>query len=176
MITRELFEGVGGIKNKYKFSEDIDLALRIAKKYKTLHLRKKEVMNYHYTVPYKFHGYKRFFSKAYLYSKSLLYREHLLNPNLYRRFWVHDNSLFVLLFSIIISIIFNSIYICLVYVLWIIIRSIRSSSHVKSGHGLLAVIRRFFYLLIRDLLVLSGFFFFFPAKVSLKSVQYDIIR
>ncbi len=172
MITRDLFEGVGGINIKYKYSEDIDLALRIAKKFKTLHLRKKEVMNFHYTIPYKLHGYRRIFSKAYLYSKSLIYREHLFNVYLYRRLLLHDSTLIVLLLSIVCTIIFGSIYIFLIYVLWLIIRSVKS----ESGQGFTAIFRRSIYVLIRDILVFAGFFLFFPSKISLDKVQYDIIR
>ena len=90
-----------------------------------------------------------------LYSKSQLYREQLFNPNLYRRLWLHDNSLVVLLFSIVFFVSFGTIYTCLVYFLWLMIRSIKSINYPGVKKSLQAVFGRFFYLLYRDIIVFT---------------------
>lgn len=160
VIERKYWELVGGMREVYKRSQDIDLGLRLAKRGMKL-LRKKELMAIHHTVSYrdKDRMWKMLLNtNAELYGKSLLYRNHIFNKYIYSIIIRNDYSLVFLIFSIIISIYLNPFFLFL-YFFVIFIRAIKSSKQ-----DFLSFINLFFYFFIRDIKVLVGFFFFFPKK------------
>jgi len=166
IVQRKHWNLVNGMKNKHKMGEDMDFGLRLAKKGVKL-LRKKEIMAIHHTISYRDNKrmWYMLFNKAELYAKSMLYRDHLFNKNIYPIIARNDYSLIILLISIILSFFISPLFI-LFYCLIATLRSVKASNYK---------LRRFLsflaYFTLRDIIVLGGFFFFFPkTKFSIKSV------
>ena len=169
IIETKYWNLLGGMKNKFKMGEDIDFGLRMSNKGIKL-LRKKEVLAIHHTVSYK--DNKRMWimllkSNAELYAKSLLYREHLININVYSRLIRHDYSLIVLVISIVLFFLIGYLSF-LLFVSIVILRSIKTSKLNPSR-----IISFIGYFMLRDFLVLLGFFLFFPKKRF--NIKYKII-
>lgn len=155
LIKKNIWEKVKGMNPKFKKSEDIDFGLRLAKKNIYL-IRKKEIAAKHHSVEYldQNRKWKDFFKWHHLYGKSLLYRKHLLNYNVYHRIIRHDYSMLALVLFTGISII-NPIfsYLFILYFLLLFYRS-------KYNFGNLQ------YYFLRDLSTIIGFFIFYPKKLK----------
>jgi len=167
-IKKDLWFRVGGMNNKYKRSQDVDLGLRLNNKGIKI-LRKKDLMAIHHTISYR--NKKRMWNDLFkgfaLYGKSLLYRDHFFNKAVFSLVLRHDYSLIMMVILGIISISMSSIYPLAIYVLVIFIRSIKNSDKNQSNIFYLV-----FYYILRDMVVLLGFFVFFPAKISDNEVKY----
>ena len=106
LLKRSNWELVGGMNNRFKKSQDIDLGLRLSSKNIFL-LRKKEIAANHHSIAYrnKDRIWKELFSSKHLYGRSFLYREHILNKYMYKRLFRIDYSLLLLLVCLIVVII-----------------------------------------------------------------------
>jgi len=169
IIKRELWFLVNGMRNKYRRSQDLDFGLRLAKKGIRL-LRKQEVIAIHNTVDKKDKTkiWEFLFSGADLYGRSMLYRDHITNPNMYIVFLRNDYSLIILFFALIYAIALLSPSSFIFYFLVIVVRS------AFSSNGILNKIKRMVYFVIRDLIVLQGFITFFPRHHF--SIKYEIVN
>lgn len=171
LIKKDIWNSVNGMNNKYKRSQDIDLALRLSKKGVKI-LRKKELIAKHNTIHYmnKKRMWKMLFNKNQLYGRSLLYREHLSNKFIYPLIIKQDFSAIILVISFIFSLILNSFYLLSIYLLAIIYRSIKNTNKQNNFFELIA------YYILRDIFVILGFLFFHPKKFSESEIIYQIIK
>jgi glycosyltransferase involved in cell wall biosynthesis len=159
LIKRKIWEKPGGMNPVFKKSQDIDLGLRLAKNGTFLH-RKKEIAAKHNTIAYldKNRMWRDLFSFNHLYGRSLLYRRHLFNKHMYYRLIRNDYTLLLLLIGAILFVAFT--YYNLIFLLYLLAVLFRGKIKLT----------RFLYLIIRDLSVLLGFFFFWPKKE--KNTEY----
>lgn len=152
LIDKKIWLEVGGMRNIFKKSQDIDLSLRLAKKGTKL-IRKKELAAIHHTIPYmnKKRMWQDLFNGFHLYSRSLLYRKNIVNIYMYKRLLRNDYSL-VILFILIVILMFNVNITFLAF--YILVMVIRSRLNVE----------KLFYYFLRDFSSLLGSFFFFPKR------------
>lgn len=163
IIEKELWSSVGGMQTRFKRAEDLDLGLRLAEK-GILLLRKKELFVIHHTIDYQHKSriFKMLFNGSFLYSTSLLYREHILNKYNYIDLIRKESSLITLNISILLSII--SLHTLLFYFLVVFLRSFMQGK-LKGNSGFL---HRLLFLVVKDFMTLAGFFLFFPKNKNLK--------
>lgn len=164
LIERQLWNEVCGMDTRFKKSQDIDFALRLAKKGYML-LRKKELFAIHHMIPY-LHSerkWKSFFDN--LYSRSFLYRDNILNKYTWKRILRNDTSVCILFASGLGLISSKFLFFTLFfYLFYILIKAIRKKESYVSN---------FFYFILRDILVVIGFFFFYPSRAKEK---YDVLQ
>jgi len=152
LIKRSLWQKLGGMRNMFKKSQDIDLGLRLAKKGIFLK-RKKEFAANHHTIAYqnKNRIWKELITGKHLYGRSLLYREHIFNKHMYNRLLRNDYS-FLLLLGISLAVIFSGFFqLFLIYLFVILIRS-------KFKLNIMV------YYFLRDTIVMFGLFLFVPKR------------
>jgi len=168
LIKRELWELVDGMNNKYKRSQDIDFALRLAKKGIFL-LRKKEVIAKHYTIDYidKVRMWKMLFSGAHFYAKGLLYREHIFNKHIYQRIIRHDSTAVIFVVATILTLCFSNISFYSLYIIAVICRILLQ----KKNSFLRATIKIPYYI-VSDIITTLSFLFFYPKQIDEKKVRY----
>jgi len=171
IIKRKHWELVGGMNNKYKKSEDYDLALRLAKNNIYL-LRKKEIIGNTYMISYRDtkRMYAEIINKNVFYPTSLIYREHFFNKYMWTIIIRNDSSMIILLIAFLISVIFNNYFLLLMYPIFLIIRISKRDKKLKN------LLIRFPFLIIKDILVIIGFFFFFPQKNKTNNIKYTKIK
>lgn len=117
-IKREHWENVGGMRNKYKKGQDLDLGYRLAKNGIPL-LRKKELMANHHTIDYKDEKrlWRSVFDGSQVYPRVILYRDHLFNKYVRKRMLTSDPTLMFLIASILLSVLLKCAAPMLVYVM-----------------------------------------------------------
>lgn len=163
IIEKELWNSVHGMKTKYKYGEDLDLGLRLAKK-GTLLLRKKELFIKHHTIHYnnKARMWKMLFNGVFLYGTSVLYRDHLLNKHIFKKIMRKDYSLIILLAVLFISLSYPKAI--LFYPIILVLR-VSFQEKVKENVGSFNL---FLFLMIKDIMVPFGFIAFFPKNKALE--------
>ena len=168
IVERSCWEKLGGMKNKYRRCQDLDFGLRMSLSGVKL-LRRKDIIAIHHTVSYydEHRLWKDLFNGNQFYQKSVLYRDHLFNPSVYK-FIIREVSLFVLVSSIVGSLIFNNVYFMLLFLLGIAIKSFYKSNGGVSR----SFFKRFAYYGVLDILVLIGIFVFWPSNKKI----YKIIK
>lgn len=153
-INKEIWELVGGMKNIFKRSQDMDLGLRLSKKGIFLYRLPINLANHH-TVSY--HSKSRLWSQlmdsTHLYSRSLLYRKNISNIYTVKLMVKQDYSLLFLLFTFLGYLLFRNPDLILIYLTVLIARSVFKKN-----------IKYLLYFLIRDIKVMLGFIFFYPTK------------
>ncbi|GAF03659.1 glycosyltransferase family 2 protein [Saccharicrinis fermentans] len=160
-IKRMHWMAVGGMKNKYKKGQDLDLGYRLAKKGIPL-LRKKELMAYHHTVDYKDKKrmWRSFKDGSYVFPRAILYRDHWCNIYVLKRVLTSDPTWIVLLFMLIVIVCLKSVWPLLLYGLltaFAVLFSMRKS-------GFRGYFSRLVNHILRDLLNLFTLFFFYPSN------------
>jgi glycosyltransferase involved in cell wall biosynthesis len=160
LIRREAWLSVGGMKNIFKKSQDIDLGLRLNQK-KIFLLRKKEIAANHHTIHYfdKNRMWKDLFNGNELYGRCLLYRHHLLNKAMYQRLLRNDYSALILIVSVFLAVFLGKIALFLPYIMLIVYKSLKHARATSQNFFAL-----FFYYLLRDIMTILGFFTFFPHE------------
>jgi glycosyltransferase involved in cell wall biosynthesis len=160
LINASLWKDVKGMNDKYERGEDLDLGLRLAAKGIKL-FRKKEVIAIHNTLNI---NNLRFLWKYIIdwnnvYSRAVLYRNHLFNIYNYKQILKSDPTFAILLISICLSLITWSYFFIGFYAASIIVVSI-----MLNRNSLSRVINRFFYQFSRDIQNLIAFFTFYPRN------------
>ena len=163
IIERDLWFFIDGMRTKYRRSQDIDLSLRLAKR-GTLLLRKKELFVVHHTISYldRRRVWKMLFDGSLLFQTSVMIRDHLFNPYIYKRFFRTNYTLIVLFISIILGL-FLSPYFLLIH-------------PIVIGAKILILkkpIELFIYYYLRDIFSFLGLFFFFPRE---KKLIYELVK
>jgi glycosyltransferase involved in cell wall biosynthesis len=168
IIASKAWYSIGGMKNKLRRSQDIDLAIRLASKGIFL-LRKKELLAIHHTIPYN--DLRR--SWQMLLNGSEFYRATLLRDNFSIKYqWIlffreNYSSIFLSLNFIILLIVALPFYMLIPYFLLILARAFKpnsKSTYLKSGNKLL-------YFLVRDISTWYAFLFFWPSSKKVFTIQ-----
>lgn len=162
LIETKLWHKFNGMDTRFKKSQDIDFALRLAKQGYML-FRKKEIIALHRMIPYGDRKWAMFFDQ--LYARSLLYRKNILNKYTWKRILRNDTSTCILIMCILSVITPKALFFSLpLYLLYILIKSFRTKKNYLSN---------FIYFILRDILVVIGFFFFYPRK---RTENYEVLQ
>ena len=166
IIERESWEKVNGMRNFFVFGEDPDLGLRLAKK-NILMLRLKDLFVNHHTVSRKdgIRMWKLFIKGSNLYTTTLMIRHNFFNRYLWRYIIRQDYSMIALIVFLILSFLFHTPMILLLYLIIVLFRT-------KLKKGILHVINRFIFFIMRDIVNIFGFFLFFPSKNKYNNYSY----
>lgn len=170
-IRRDLWFHVGGMKNKYRRSQDVDLGLRLAKSGIKL-LRKQETMAVHHTISYlnMKRVWKDFFKGYELYGRSLLYRDHFFDKAIFPRIFRQDYSLIIFISSVILALFTASFYPVSIYLCVVLMKGFKNRDN-NEGLGIALPL----YYIFRDIVVFLGLCFFFPAEQSNTEIEYKRI-
>lgn len=161
LITRELWDNIGGMRAEFRYGEDMDLGLRLAKNNIFLH-RYPYLAAKHHTISYMDSSRKwpMLFGSAQLYTKSYLYRRNFFNIWIYPLILRKDYTFVFLIFSLIILIYSSKLwFFLLIYFILIFVRSLKVNkfSVWKSFPDI-------FYYSFRDTSQIIGLFTFFPPR------------
>ncbi|MBW1612518.1 MAG: glycosyltransferase [Deltaproteobacteria bacterium] len=166
IIRREVWEYVGGMRNKLRRNQDIDLGIRLANKGFLL-VRINEILAYHHTVSYR--NPKRMFRLIFngddLF-RCVLLRDNLLNKYQWLYFLRENYTMFMLLLLFIFTVFTGKYYFLFAYILALIIRVLR-----KKGESLINRVLIYIYYVIRDVAVFIGLFFFWPSEP--KNIKFE---
>ncbi|HNV82244.1 MAG TPA: glycosyltransferase [Tenuifilaceae bacterium] len=171
LIQRELWVGVGGMDNRFKRGQDLELGLRLAKKGFKI-LRKQEIIAKHYTIAYTHPSriWKIIFSGDIAYANSFLLKKHFLNIYIYSRLFRSYYTLFSFFFFLTISIVLNNFYYLLGYLFFIGIKTYKN-----KVLDLLRLFELFIYFIVCDFSFL--FYLVIPHNSIDKSkITYSIIQ
>ena len=162
LIEKDLWFSVDGMKTKYRRSQDIDLGLRLAKR-GTLLLRKKELFVVHHTVSYldKRRVWKMLFDGSLLFQTSVMIRDHIFNPHIYKKVFRTSYTLIVLFISI--FGLFLSPYLLLLHPIVISAKILMLKKPIEL----------FIYYYLRDIFSFLGLFLFFPRE---KKLIYELVK
>ena len=169
-IKKKHWQAVGGMRNKFKKGQDLDLGYRLAKNGIPL-LRKKELMANHHTIDYKDKKrlWRSFTDGTYVYPRSFLYRNNWNNKYVLKRMCTSDPTWIILIFTVITSVAFKCISLLGIY--FILTMLAVGFSMRKSGFK--GYFNRLINHMFRDLFNLFALFLFFPkrnTKVEYKKV------
>jgi GT2 family glycosyltransferase len=128
LIKKSVWQKVSGMRTKYKAGEDPDLGLRLSKKGASFHFKNEPIVK-HYTIHYhdRRRVWKRLGDKSSFYYRCVLYRDHVLNSNMYRLLYSYDKTFLLFITTIGFSFVFPS-YLSVfasAYLLAILARSIK---------------------------------------------------
>ena len=160
-IKRQLWVMIGGMRPLFKKGQDLDLGYRLAAKGHFL-LRKKETMAVHHTIDYQDPNrlWRSLRSGASVYSRAVLYRCHFNNKYVRKRMLSSDPTLIILALAILFFAITNSLISFSFYLF-----SVTAALMWKhKGQLQWDIIQRILIHLLRDLLNLVAFLFFYPSN------------
>lgn len=169
IIKRELWEDVGGMRNKFRAGEDYDLGLRLIEKGYRFK-RKPDIITNHYTVPMmdKSRAWKAVWNKYSFYPRCVVLRNHLFTKEMYIMLWKNDKTFILLVIAILLAIFYpmGGLIAAGVYLLGVLVRSFQNTKFLP-----------FFelvgYYILTDILNFVYFFTFFPKE---KKEEYVAIR
>ncbi|MCF8234178.1 MAG: glycosyltransferase [Melioribacteraceae bacterium] len=163
LIKRDIWDSVNGMKTKMRRSQDLDIALRLAKNGIFLY-RKKELLAIHHTIPYteKTRIWKMLFSGDQLY-RIVLLRENFLNKYEWKIFLRGNYTFIILLLSILFSIIFNNLLLLFIYLGAVITRTL-----LRKERNLRLFLTNIIYFPIYELALFIALFMFLPKNKELK--------
>lgn len=169
LTYKKNWDCLGGMKAKFRRSQDIDFGLRMSKAGFKL-LRKKEVIAHHHTVFY--HSGKRLwkdlFNNNQLFQKAVMYRDHVFNPQIYP-FMLREVSLMGLVASLILMAVTGNWLFFLLFPSMIILKVIYKRNQLVDPTSRL---RSLLYYLVLDLQVFFGLFLFWPSNKKKYDIQY----
>ncbi len=160
-IKKSIWDSVGGMNSKFKKGQDLDLGYRLAKK-KVFLLRKKERMANHHTVDYKDEKrlWNSFLDGSHVFPRAVLYRDHLLNKYVVKRFLSSDPTLGILVSCAFVSIGLQRPEFMLFYVIMTVLAVLISMR--KTGFK--GWLGRILNQILRDVFNVFAFLFFFPSN------------
>jgi len=167
-IKRELWDEVGGMRNRFVKGQDLDFGYRLAKRGHLL-LRKKEVMALHHTINYQDvrRLWQSFKTGAAVFPRSVLYRSNLTNKYVLKRMLTSDPTLLILVISIAGSLLVHHYGMMLAYpILTIAAVLYKNRKEIKVD-----ILQRIAIHILRDLLNVGTFLFFYPSDK--KNIVYE---
>ena len=169
LIERDIWKAVGGMDNRFKRGQDLELALSIAQKGIKI-LRKKEIIANHHTISYthKTRLWKTLFSGDISYSNSFLLRKHILNPQAYVKIAKSNYTLLSFFFFLGISLFLHNFYFLSGYIIILIFKVYK-----QKKKNLLEIMELFLFYPVRDLVFL--FYLFVPMK-KINSTEIHFIK
>ncbi|MGB3947096.1 MAG: glycosyltransferase [Bacteroidia bacterium] len=174
IIKRECWEKVGGMRTKYRRSQDLDLTIRL-NNIGVETIRIPFLITKHHTVDYlnEKRMWKFLFSGDDFYS-AVLFKHHLLNYEVVFRTARSFYTSFLLLFSIVLIPISFKLFLffIILYILGLIVKVYSNTLRAASGmNKLLYFFERLAFQFIRDVLFWFAIFFFFPGSKDTKYVN-----
>ena len=168
IVEKQLFNKIGGIRTKYKASEDNDFGLRLSKIGCPI-LRKKEIIAKHHTIPYNDNKrtWNLLFNGSELYS-IVLFRQHLFNLHSLRKFAFENYPLLMLIISFAFFFLFNFKYLFFIYLLFVFFKSFNYYKQINKK-----TLFNISKIIIRDIMRFFAFFIFFPIN---KKIEYKKIK
>lgn len=167
LIKRKLWLEVGGMDIRFKRGQELELALRLARKgYKIL--RKSEIIANHHTISYIHHSrmWKTLFSGDTSYSNSFLLRKHYLNSAVYFKIAKQYYTLISFLFLLGASLITRNFFILFIYFFVIGLKTIRA-----KPSGFIKFVELFLFYIVRDFIFLL--YLFVPIKkINTEDISY----
>ena len=163
LIKRKIWNQVGGMKNKMRRSQDLDLGLRLAKK-GIFSLRKKELLAIHHTIPYndKKRMWKMLFSGADIYRVVLL-RENFWNKFEWKLFLRGNYTFAIMILLMIISFSLKNVFYLFFYPLFVLIRIL-----ARGEKSFRLILSRLIYIPAYELSFLGAFLLFWPKNYKLE--------
>jgi glycosyltransferase involved in cell wall biosynthesis len=168
LITKKLWDEIGGMDTRFVRGQDIDLGLRLSKK-GILQLKKNVLIVHHYTISYLSEARIKVFNQINAtYYRGLLLRKNLFNKNYYKYGLRSDYTGFCLFFCLLLSAL--SPFSILIYFFLLLLRGTVVKIRKVNSISLLYVLKDYFY---RDLNLFIAFFFFYPKQ---KQINYKRIN
>lgn len=158
LINRDLWIRVGGMRNVFKRSQDLDLTLRLTKLGYPI-LRIKDILSIHYTEEYisRSRFFKDLWKGNFLY-RGLLYKYNIFNIFMFKEYLIKEITFFSLLFSILMSMFFINYYF-LIYPAFLILKFI----YKKEYKEFIYTVFRF---IVHDFNLLISLLFFWPSEIK----------
>lgn len=175
IINKRTWNEVGGMKNNYRRSQDLDLTIRLKRKGIKI-IRIPYLAAKHHTIDYR--NEKRMWKMLWqgnnLYP-GLIFRNHLLNMHVIKRVLRAEYTA-LLLFIFFLSLFFSTGLIVFtggLYLIVLILRILLQSKKAKTKKNkILYFYERIPFQILSDLSFWIGFLFFFPKN---KNLQYKLI-
>jgi len=168
IVKKILWIKLNGMNEKYRRCQDLDFGLRMSLNGFQL-LRKKEIIAVHHTISY--YEINRLWSDLFnfnqLYQKSVLYRDHFFNPYVWR-YIKREISLFTLITSLILSLIFHNCYVLSIFPIFILIKCLYKYNNGVSKN----IFVSYSYYFLLDIFTLFGFLFFCPNRKKRYKIKY----
>ena len=169
LMSREIWQQLGGMRTKFRTGEDGELGLRLA----NLNIpftRINQPITLHHTVSYhdKSRMWQSVWNRSIFYWRAILYREHLFTKEMYALLWKNDKSLLFLVVTLIGGILFDELLIplCLGYISIILLRSLKQTKYNR-------ILEFALYFITVDVLNIVSFFSFFPKSIPEKFKKID---
>lgn len=168
IVKKILWMKLNGMNEKYRRCQDLDFGLRMSHNGFQL-LRKKEIIAVHHTISYYEINrlWSDFFNFNQLYQKSVLYRDHFFNPYIWR-YIKREISLFSLITSLILSLIFHNCHVLLIFPISILIKCLYKYNDGVSKN----IFVSYSYYFLLDIFTLFGFLFFWPKRKKIYKIEY----
>ncbi len=172
LLQRETWEAVGGMRNKYARSQDLDFCLRVQKKLGCLVRRLPYFLAKHHTIDYVHEDrmWKDLIQGYYFYP-AMLFREHASLPLFFLRSLRERWGGFILIFAAIAFILSTSfgLFVLTTYISLNLLYTLKKSQFSKSvSRSLYYATSRFLFKIAVDFCFFAGLLFFFPrAKKDL---------
>jgi len=176
IIKRMFWKKIGGMRTKYKKSQDMDLILRL-RSIGVKTVRIPFLIAVHNTVDYRNVNrmWNILFNGHMLYSAVLL-RDHFFNKRFFVRSLRQNYTSIVLLFTVLLSITLKSISFPII--IYLSILGVRVYFNTKSAiknnkynYSLLYYIQRFIFQALRDISFPLSFLFYYPTSYDLEDIQ-----
>ena len=167
MIKQSLWLSMEGMKTKFRRSQDWDFCLRLARNNIFL-LRKKEILAKHHTVSPIIDTkslWKLILSGA-KYYRAVILRDHIFNIFSWRHFLRINYTFFVLWFLIIFIVLFGYPQVISIYLLLIMLRSLKRKNK-NFSYIISSMILFTFY----EFTLLISFLFFWPRNKKIKYIK-----
>ncbi|SMO85754.1 Glycosyltransferase, GT2 family [Saccharicrinis carchari] len=171
-IKRSHWESVGGMRNKYKKGQDLDLGYRLAKKGIPL-LRKKERMANHHTIDYKDKKrlWRSIFDGSQVYPRVVLYRDNIFNKYVLKRMLTSDPTLILFITSVQLSLILK----CALPMLGYVLLTALGVAYAMRKTVFKGYMNRLLNHILKDLVNLFALLFYYPTNNV--DVEYErVIR
>lgn len=176
LIKKSVWNEVGGMKTKYRRSQDIDLALRLSENKGIQIIRLPAFIAKHHTVEYN--NDKRMWSNLIQgdsFYPAMIFRDHLLNIVAWKRLLL-GNYTAVLFLNLIISFLINlKEFIFLSAILYLVLIIVNVTRNTFKAKIAISKIRYFFeratVQFIHDQLFWISFFFFYPGSKKMIYVR-----
>lgn len=167
IIKKSLWDKVLGMRVKYRRCQDLDFGLRLSEIGFPL-LRKKQIIAIHHTVSYYDNSrlWIDLFNGNQLYQKSVLYRDHIFNFNIFP-FLFREISMLGLILSIVFCVLLFNFQFIIFYFLLLAVKSIYKFQNGVSKNFFV----RFGYYFLLDVSCLIGLFIFWPKNTRNFKIQ-----
>ena len=173
LIKRELWDLVGGMRNKYKRSQDIDFCLRLAKAGYLL-LKKKDVVGIHYTTSYydEVRKWDMLFKGYFSYTNGILFRDHIFNKYFTKKILYGLFTPLVMILTIFLTI--NSPAYISFYILALILRTTIFVKINIDQNRLLKGLARIPFQILLDINCILSILLFYPKDTPTKDIKYHL--